>query len=727
MRGFSEFLAMGIDDLHEALLSEVLKEISAGRKLVDALSETARYEGDYEFRLVVDGARAIIFFLHGNYDELLKLSKDIIDRAESYEMWRQLALGYNSLGNAYYGFGIFERALECYILAIGVEKRHGINDMTSAAYNNMGLIYANFNADEKAYEYMKMALSAHERGGSSKVHYRDRKVQYMSNIVICLCKSGRIEKVKPYLDQMEELRDGRSDRAYFSYLMASMYYSFFLRDYEKGREEYFKAKEAIQNEGVIRLLILVIGFVSLCELAGLPSEFYIGELIEIEDQEDVPSSIHAHLFYDRLRKYYKSIGNREKFDLITERYISSIRLGIRAKEEEQILSFEIVEDLTKKSIEAEERCVRNMELKRMADEAVANKQALEKAYKKIEIINELGRRITATMDLSQVIELIYNSLKENMPLDIFIIVVPNEKERELRSIVHYSFGKKGKEEVISFDYPGSIFMDAYQNGRMILSWKEEEEHKFKGQHEEEDRPSAIFFPLIVENKTIGVCSIQYGGANAYSDYHLKFLRDATPYLSIALNNALRSMELLETQKKLKELNDNLQKMSAIDGLTQINRRRIFDEKILETLTEANHQKKAVSVLMIDIDNFKAYNDTYGHLEGDLVLKKVAHVFREIMEAYNGLSARFGGEEFIGAFSGYSAEESYYLADRIRGEIENLKILHERSITGFLTVSIGVAISHIVDVSMKSELMRIADESLYKAKNSGKNRVVITEI
>ncbi|MDO4753578.1 MAG: GGDEF domain-containing protein [Bacillota bacterium] len=132
----------------------------------------------------------------------------------------------------------------------------------------------------------------------------------------------------------------------------------------------------------------------------------------------------------------------------------------------------------------------------------------------------------------------------------------------------------------------------------------------------------------------------------------------------------------------------------------------------------------VSTFMIDVDNFKLYNDTYGHLEGDEVLKSVANIFKNHMDLRDGLSARFGGEEFVGACTGLTFEESQDLAERIRACVYDLNIEHIHSPLGRLTVSIGVSFAKGIDSSRKSELMRLADVLLYHAKNSGKNRVVI---
>lgn len=735
MGDVKEYLSMGIDELHREVISLVMDDIENGQRCVEMLISSKRYEMDYEFRLVIDTAKLIVYNMTGNYDAIFLLSSDIIERAKNYQMWTQLSLGYNSMGNAYFGLGIYESAIEYYLRTIENEKKHGINDMTSVAYNNMGLIYGNINADEKAYEYLTLALTHLEKAGADQPRYMSKKIQYMSNIVTTLCKGDKLDEVKYYINQLEEMMDGEVlNAAAYSYLFAKMYYAFFMKNPVKGREEYFKAKENIKKEGITRQLLLVIGYSNLCELMGIHYSFYIDELIELEDREEISEIPHVHLFYDILRRYYKAVDNMKKHHDITERYVAAMRLAMKANEEQMLISLETVENLVKKSFDADDISGKNTELKRVAEEAIRNRVALEELFHQVESVNELGRRLTSTTDLPQVINLIYNKIKENIPFEAFVIMVPNQGKTALKSLVNYSFNEDEGEAVIPMDKPGSIFVETFRTGKVILSWDEAYIEKFREQLRCDEIPSAIFIPLIVDHTTIGVFSVQYGAPNTYTNYHLKFLEDAAPYLSIALNNALKSMGLrkeveyqIEAQEKLKEANLSLQKMSAIDGLTEISRRRVFDEKILEILEDAGKKSKSVAILMIDIDNFKPYNDTYGHLEGDRVLKKVALVFREVMDTFSGLSARFGGEEFIGAISGFTANESFVIAEKIREAVVNLEILHEAVENKRLTVSIGVAIAYQVNETMKSELMRIADESLYKAKNSGKNRVCITEI
>lgn len=187
---------------------------------------------------------------------------------------------------------------------------------------------------------------------------------------------------------------------------------------------------------------------------------------------------------------------------------------------------------------------------------------------------------------------------------------------------------------------------------------------------------------------------------------------------------LMAEETLKMKRELEEKNAILARISSMDGLTQISSRRDFDERFQNLLDSAIDSESSVTVFMVDIDNFKKYNDTYGHLEGDEVLKRVAKVFRECLDTVGALSARFGGEEFIGAAASLSFEQAEGVARRICEDIRNLGIAHDASEIGVVTICVGVAYAEHAKQSSKSQLMKLADECLYKSKNAGKNCFVI---
>ena len=179
--------------------------------------------------------------------------------------------------------------------------------------------------------------------------------------------------------------------------------------------------------------------------------------------------------------------------------------------------------------------------------------------------------------------------------------------------------------------------------------------------------------------------------------------------------------------ELKRYKDILKRDSSVDGLTRIPNRRRFDEAFAEEKNRAIRNQTPLGVLMIDLDLFKAYNDTYGHLHGDDVLKLVAKTLYHALQRPGDLVARWGGEEFVVLLPQTGLEGAMSVAERLRLAILDLQVPHEASELGrVLTVSVGVGVSHVDDPRSYNKLLQWADEAVYRAKDEGRNRVVAYE-
>jgi two-component system chemotaxis family response regulator WspR len=183
--------------------------------------------------------------------------------------------------------------------------------------------------------------------------------------------------------------------------------------------------------------------------------------------------------------------------------------------------------------------------------------------------------------------------------------------------------------------------------------------------------------------------------------------------------------LRESQQQLLDANIELQRLNNVDALTGASNRKHFNEYIETEWKRAAREQSPLSVLMIDVDDFKRYNDTYGHLAGDQALRKVAEAMRKVTGRPADLAARFGGEEFVIVLPATALDGAKTVGKRLCQSIEELQIPHSASSAGqFLTVSVGGAsmIPRSRDSSVVA-LIETADVALYEAKKAGKNRVV----
>lgn len=183
-------------------------------------------------------------------------------------------------------------------------------------------------------------------------------------------------------------------------------------------------------------------------------------------------------------------------------------------------------------------------------------------------------------------------------------------------------------------------------------------------------------------------------------------------------------ERKRVREQLLEANERLKKLSALDGLTGIANRRAFDEAFEREWKSAAEQSLPVSVLLLDIDSFKAYNDTYGHQSGDACLRQVAKTLESLAEPQGYLAARYGGEEFVCLLPGAGPQEARRFGGVVCGAVRELGIPHMKSqALPVVTVSVGAASAIANPLSTGRELIEQGDRALYEAKLTGRNRVV----
>lgn len=173
--------------------------------------------------------------------------------------------------------------------------------------------------------------------------------------------------------------------------------------------------------------------------------------------------------------------------------------------------------------------------------------------------------------------------------------------------------------------------------------------------------------------------------------------------------------------------ETLERLSTTDSLTGVANRRVFDQKLAEEWKRAVRDGSPISVIMLDIDAFKAFNDTYGHPAGDDCLRQVAGVLSRSVRRAGDLVARYGGEEFVALMPGTTREDAVELAELVRRQVESLAIAHTTSPTGrVVTASLGVASSAPSECCTPEYLVGAADRALYQAKSGGRNRVAAAD-
>lgn len=244
--------------------------------------------------------------------------------------------------------------------------------------------------------------------------------------------------------------------------------------------------------------------------------------------------------------------------------------------------------------------------------------------------------------------------------------------------------------------------------------------------------SMLSIPLCVKGKVIGVLNLASPSIGHFTPNERLLLEPIAVAAAIAIENArlytLTQQEIKDRKRaetELAKVNRELQRLATLDGLTQIANRRQFDDTLQREWRRNAREQTPLTLILVDIDYFKRYNDTYGHHSGDVCLKQVARALYEAVKRPGDLVARYGGEEFAIILPQTEVEGAWQMARTLQQAIQALNIPHaDSTVAAHVTLSLGGA-SLIPSPADEAEtLITAADQALYRAKAQGRNRIVL---
>lgn len=219
-------------------------------------------------------------------------------------------------------------------------------------------------------------------------------------------------------------------------------------------------------------------------------------------------------------------------------------------------------------------------------------------------------------------------------------------------------------------------------------------------------------------------AVSFIGHAIYFELALPIALRSCAFLLMALVGCAIAARHLEKLSRTSFLESHLiAELAQHDALTGTKNRRVFDEHLARLWPQAIEDGRALAILLIDVDHFKAYNDSYGHQAGDQALRRVAQTAQTFVRRPLDILARYGGEEFAAVLYDVDGDQAKDIADRVRRAVEELKIEHRGSRTsGGVTISVGVAVVEPVLERNPRGALQLADQALYQAKMRGRNRV-----
>ena len=226
-------------------------------------------------------------------------------------------------------------------------------------------------------------------------------------------------------------------------------------------------------------------------------------------------------------------------------------------------------------------------------------------------------------------------------------------------------------------------------------------------------------------ETLTYRCLRKDGGYVWMEANLRLYHDERTGEPIGLVNVVRDVSGRKAAEE--ELNRTfrlVENLAMVDGLTGIANRRRFEEKMDEEWRRAMRDGSLLSVLMIDVDHFKPYNDIYGHVLGDGCLRQIAVAAQRVIHRSSDLFARYGGEEFVAVLPNTDSGGAQLVAEQIRLAVEMLGLPHSGNPHGVVTVSIGCATQALGHDAVSTVLVEAADQALYQAKSAGRNRVEV---
>lgn len=332
-------------------------------------------------------------------------------------------------------------------------------------------------------------------------------------------------------------------------------------------------------------------------------------------------------------------------------------------------------------------------------------KSLEEKLSGYSVLKEVAESFSMVVSMDDINRLIiYHTLMIlKKEARILLFLVDNERQELMLSV---SKDMQGPSKVRT--KKGDIFDRWVLKHRKPLFIEDiTRDFRFSAESTEEARlhfRSLISSPLVSEDRVIGILRMDSLKEHIYTHDDLWLLDIISDLGAVAIENAM--------------LYSRTQALAIRDGLTELFLRRYFMERFREEVRRAARKKENLSLLMLDIDHFKNYNDKFGHVAGDLVLKHLVRKIKSLTKE-NDILARYGGEEIVVLLLGTDINDAVTAAETIRKHIEEEPLILRRE-KARVTISIGIS-SYPQDALAEEELIKIADMRLYKAKSEGRNR------
>ncbi|WP_160671300.1 diguanylate cyclase [Clostridium sp. C8-1-8] len=711
-------------------------------------------------------------------EKTIELSLNTLESSKALNYELGIAASKHMLASAYYNIGNYEEAIDLIFDSLNYFIKENIYDLQWSSYNLLGNSFSELGDYERGMDFYNSAEEAANLIDCGKKF--DKNSTKEKCIVRTLNNTAENYKLlKAYDESLEyctraytidENYDFQLSKGVAVLSLGELYY--LLEEYDKSKLLSFIALECFKKYNYplgepecYKLLALSYWKKNNFELADKyfnitinsalkerspynEIDIYISYYNYLKDRTKLDEALASlHKAYDLsvknnfvekiseiasiLSTFYAEKKDYETAFKYFNMHLENERINASFLNKHRINNLNISKKIKKIEIEKKEIIDKNENLRMQSE-------SLKLLVDKLSIISELGQKITSNLDLDSIVGILYSSIMNFMDLTYLSIGLYDEENSVVNYLDIIDNGLKKKLPSTNVgDYSNFTSLCIRKEDFLIINDMSNEYSKYidketymsvtdKNNYELQ---SLIFCPLKVNTKIIGVMSVQSKEKNAFTAYHIEMIKSLSSYAAIAINNAIKSkqleMEIEKTHKvqfELKKLNEKLLFLSENDSMTKIPNRRKLDKFLDKIWQKHLKEKKVMSFIIFDIDNFKEYNDNYGHTAGDDCIIKIADILSSVNdETY--FPARYGGDEFVVVLPEYPLNRAVVFCENLRNKVALAHIPHNYSkVSDRVTLSIGITSVIPNDDTTINDFIKKADDALYLAKKRGKNQI-----